>query len=194
MIFVNPVRLTEPEGFDVKCRQKGRQWLVKHPKATRKKNNRPKDFWTPFKPSLADAFRNLCAYSAMYEPVGTVDHFVPVDADEKLAYEWSNYRFASAWINSSKQKTVSVLDPLVVRDGWFEILLPSLQLQATDVIPEQFRVLAEETLRRLHLVNDQRVIRQRSRWYQQYNDGKLTLDGLRENAPLIASAVVKALS
>lgn len=42
-------------------------------------------------------------------------------------------------------------------------------------------------------MNDQRVIRQRSRWYQQYNVGKLTLDGLRDNAPLIAAAVEKAL-
>jgi len=194
MIFTEPARLTEPKGFDLKCRQKGRQWLIDHPKATRKKNSRPKDFWTPFKPSLADAFTNLCAYSAMYEPVGTVDHFVPVDTDENLAYEWRNYRFASAWINSSKQKTISVLDPLVVRDGWFEILLPSLQLKATDMIPAQYRLLAEETLKRLHLVDDQRVIRQRSRWYQQYNDGKLTLDGLRESAPLIAAAVEKASS
>lgn len=136
MIFVDSTRLTEPNGFQVKCRQKGRQWLVDRPKATRRKNSRPKDLWSPFKLVLVDAFRNLCAYSAMYEPVGTVDHFVPVDADENLAYEWRNYRFASAWINSSKQKTVSVLDPLFVRDGWFEILLPSLQLRTTDVIPE----------------------------------------------------------
>lgn len=44
-----------------------------------------------------------CGYSAMFEPVGTVDHFVSVDEDMQLAYDWGNYRYASGWINSSKQ-------------------------------------------------------------------------------------------
>ena len=51
-------------------------------------NDRPKDFWTPFKGRLAEGFRNLCAYSAMYEPVGTVDHFVSCHEDRSRAYEW----------------------------------------------------------------------------------------------------------
>lgn len=193
MIHIDPTRLKEePEGFDTKCRSKGRQWLADHPKASRPKNNkRPKDFWSPFKRHLADAFRDLCAYGAMYEPVGTVDHFTPVDADETLAYEWSNYRFASAWINSSKQAEGAVLDPLEVKDGWFEILLPSLQLVVTDQVPAHRRALAEATLIRLHLRDDERIMRQRRRWYRQFQEGKLDLEGLRENAPLIAAAVEK---
>jgi hypothetical protein len=191
MIFCDPARLNEPASFHVKCRLKGLQWLADHPKATRTGNKRPKALWTAFKPDLADAFRDLCAYGAMYEPVGTVDHFVPVDANEALAYDWPNYRFASAWINSSKQKAVAVLDPLWVQDGWFELLLPSLQLVATDQVPVHLRTLAEETLTRLHLRDDERVLRQRRRWLRLYNEGKLDLDGLRENAPLIAAAIDK---
>jgi hypothetical protein len=192
MIYVDPARLGEPAEFEAKCRQKGLNWLAEHPKASRpKKNNRPKDFWSPFKSKLADGFRELCAYGAMYEPVGTVDHFIPVDSDETLAYEWSNYRFASGWINSSKQASGTVLDPLLVQDGWFEILLPSLQLVATDQIPEPLRALAEETLIRLHLRDDERIMRQRRRWYRLFQEGKLDLEGLRENAPLIAAAVEK---
>ena len=192
MIFIDRARLTEPQDFAARCRHKGRQWLVAHPKATQRINARPKDFWSPFKPLLADAFKNLCAYSAMYEPVGTVDHFIPLEVNEELAYEWDNYRFASGWINSSKQKAASVLDPLVVRDGWFELLLPSLQLVVSDQIPTVYRDLAEKTLVRLHLVDDPRVIRQRRRWYQLFLDGKLNLEGLRDNAPLIAAAVEKS--
>lgn len=191
MIHVDPAGLAEPGDFDAKCRQKGTQWLDANPKANRKGNKRPKAFWTAFKPQLADAFHDLCAYSAMYEPVGTVDHFVPVDADESLAYEWANYRFASAWINSSKQKTEAVLDPLLVQDGWFEMLLPSMQLVVTDQVPAHMRGLAEATLTRLHLRDDERVVRQRRRWYRLYQQGKLDLAGLRENAPLIAAAVEK---
>lgn len=190
MIEVDRSRLSEPAEFDAKCRQKGAQWLLEHPKASRKRNQRPRDFWSPFKGDLAEAFRDLCAYGAMYEPVGTVDHFLPVDADESLAYEWNNYRFASAWINSSKNKAVNILDPLVVREGWFAVLLPSLQLVVVpENVPEQLRELAVQTLERLHLRDDERILRQRRSWYRMYQQGKLTLAGLREVAPLIAAAV-----
>jgi hypothetical protein len=191
MIHFDPAGLNEPASFDAKCRKTGVQWLASNPKAKRKGSKRPKAFWTAFKPQLADAFHDLCAYSAMYEPVGTVDHFVPVDADESLAYEWANYRFASAWINSSKQKTKAVMDPLLVQDGWFKLLLPSMQLVVTDQVPAHMRDLAEATLTRLHLRDDERVVRQRRRWYRLFQQGKLDLAGLRENAPLIAAAVEK---
>ncbi|MDF5714231.1 MAG: hypothetical protein PUP93_10125 [Rhizonema sp. NSF051] len=38
----------------------------------------------------------------MYEPVGTVEHYLSRENYRNLAYEWNNLRFASAWINSSK--------------------------------------------------------------------------------------------
>lgn len=180
---------TEPDDFDAECRQKGLAWLQKNPKDTRK-SPRPKDFWSPFRPALADRFVNLCAYGAMYEPVGTVDHFQPVNADETLAYEWKNYRYASGWINSSKNKCTAVLDPFDVQHGWFEVLLPSLQLVARkDRIPEALHPLVDDTLKRLHLRDDERIVRQRRQWLKLYEQGRLDLAGLQELAPLIAEAV-----
>ena len=82
-----------------------------------------------------------------------------------------------------------VLDPHEVEDGWFEIELPSLQLRLTDRVPAELRAKAEFTLRRLHLGDDERIVRQRSEWYRMYLDGELNLDGLRKKAPLIAQAV-----
>ncbi|MFQ2713495.1 hypothetical protein ACK3YJ_01130 [Aeromonas caviae] len=195
MIEIDKTRLTEPAEFDARCRQTGQQWLQANPKADRKPGQRPRDYWSPFKPQLADGFRQLCAYGAMYEPVGTVDHFLPIDADESLAYEWANYRFAAGWINSSKNKAVGILDPLDVRSGWFEVLLPSLQLVLVpERVPEPLHGLAEQTLIRLHLRDDERVLRQRRAWYQMYQAGKLTLEGLHEVAPLIAMAVEKQIA
>lgn len=179
----------EPKDFDAKCRQKGLDWLLRNPKGTRKQK-RPKDYWSPFRPALADRFADLCAYGAMYEPVGTVDHFEPVDAHETLAYEWLNYRYASGWINSSKSKCVAVLDPFDVQPGWFEVLLPSLQVVARkDRIPVALHALADDTLRRLHLRDDERIVRQRRKWLEMYESGRLDLEGLRAFAPLIADAV-----
>lgn len=153
---------------------------------------RPRDFWSPFKGQLADAFAQLCAYSCLFEPVGTVDHYLSFRERRDLAYEWSNYRFASQWINSSKQAADdAVLDPFEVGDDWFELLLPSLQLVASDRIPPAERARAEKTLERLHLRDDERVVRQRSEWYRMYNEGEVSLDGLRKKAPLLARAIEK---
>ncbi len=178
-------RVPEPVSFDEKARQPGNAWLAAHLDTPR-----PRDYWTPFKPQLAAGFGQLCAYSAMYEGVGTVDHYRSLHTHPELAYEWSNYRFASAWINSCKGDVGErILDPFEVEDGWFEILLPSLQLVLTDAVPELERPRAELTLRRLRLRNDVRVIRLRQAWYQMYLEARLSLEGLRQVAPLLARAI-----
>jgi len=177
----------EPPEFDEKARKPGNAWLAKNinPK-------RPKDYWTPFKSHLADGFGNLCGYSIMCDLVGTVDHYLSWENYHHLAYEWSNYRYASAWINSSKKNIDDqVLDPFQVGDDWFEIILPSLQLVLTDKVPPEERQRAEFTLQRLHLRDDERVIRPRREWYRSYLDGEITLEGLEKKAPLIAHAIRK---
>ncbi|MCW2279127.1 hypothetical protein [Heliophilum fasciatum] len=185
MIHVEPV--PEPTDFDQQCRQRGQRWLAEHPHA-----KRPQDFWTPFKSYLADGFGDLCAYSAMYEPVGTVDHFFSCKNRLELAYEWSNYRYSAAWINSSKNTADGmILDPFEIGDNWFEIILPSLQLVVSRGVPEDMQEIAQYTLRRLHLVDDERVIRQRREWYRMYQQGRIDLEGLHEKAPLIARAIEK---
>lgn len=176
----------EPPVFDREVRQPGKAGLAENP------GKRPSPRWLAFKSQLADGFHNLCGYSVMYEPVGTVDHYLSVLSHPELAYEWSNYRYASAWSNSSKGTLDErVLDPFGVEDDWFEILLPSLQLVLTDAVPLHERERAVLTLERLHLRDDERVIRQRREWYRLYQEGKLTLEGLQEKAPLIARAVKK---
>ena len=165
-----------------------KKWLANHPDATR-----PRDYWSPFWLELAQGFHDLCAYSAMYIPYGTVDHFVSFNEDPSLAYDWSNYRYCANWINSSKQNEPStkLIDPFEVGKKWFEILLPSLQLQVAPDAPDHIRDRAEHVIDRLHLRDDERVIRQRRSWLEQYEFGELTLQGLRRRAPLIAAAVEK---
>ena len=127
----------------------------------------------------------------------TVDHFVSCwyeDADK--AYEWNNYRYVEAWMNSAKNKrtSVNILDPFDVQDGWFEIQLPSLQLIRTDNVPEKFREKANWTLEHLPLRDDERILKVRREWYRMYQDSELNLAGLRKKAPLIAAAVEKQRS
>ncbi len=184
MIYFDPV--SEPPDFDSKARQPGKAWLAANPPP-----KRPRDYWSDFRPALADCFHNLCAYSVMYIPEGTVDHFVSCHEDRSKAYDWENYRYCAGWINASKGNTPAdkMLDPFVVETGWFEIDLPSLQLRVADTIPPEVRERAEFVLERLHLRDDERVLRQREGWYALYQEGNLTLAGLEKLAPLIAAAV-----
>ena len=180
----------EPAYFDRQARVPGNAWLDANPD----KKKRPRDFWTPFKGELARGFRNLCAYSAMYEPVGTVDHFVSCHEDRSKAYEWENFRYCAAWINSSKGNVPAgeLLDPFEIRNGWFDIHLPSLQLRVSDTIPAELRARAEYVLDRLRLRDDERVMRQRAEWYRMYQQDEISQAGLESKAPLIAAAIAAA--
>ena len=182
-------RVPAPADFDEKAKAPGTAWFAAHPDA-----KRPKDYWTPFKGTLARGFGDLCAYSAMYESVGTVDHFVSCHEDRSKAYEWENYRYCAGWTNASKGNTpaAELLDPFEIEDGWFELHLPSLQLRVSNTIPDEFRERAEFVLNRLHLLDDERVMRPRNEWYRMYRCGELSLDGLRKKAPLIAAAIDRA--
>ena len=177
----------EPSLFQQRCRDRGLLWLRKNPTA-----KRPRDYWSPFRNKLADAAHNLCSYSGMYEPVGTVDHFIPVSKSIEASYDWSNYRFCTGIINSAKGNRVDILDPFAIKAGWFEIQLPSLQLATTEKIPVALRAKAEATMLALGLRDDETILRQRRAWMQLYEEKKITLDGLDVLAPLLAIAIRKA--
>lgn len=182
-------KVPEPAEFDRRARAPGNQWLADNPNSTQ----RPPALWNDFTPDLSKGFRGLCGYAAMLDPTGgTVDHYLSYKNYPHLAYEWGNYRFASGTLNSSKKNADdTILDPYLVQAGWFEILLPSLQMRVTDTVPAALRTKAEYTLTRLKLRDGERIIRWRQSWYEMYKSGNLTLDGLREVAPLIAEAVEK---
>jgi hypothetical protein len=176
----------EPAHFDAQVRQRGLQWLANNPTA-----KRPRDYWKHCLTDLADAFARRCAYAAMLDPTGgTVDHYLSFNTHPQLAYEWTNYRYASSTLNSSKQTADDlILDPFEVEQGWFEILLPSLQMRVTDAVPQAYRARAHYTLKRLNLRDGERIIRWRESWYKPYREKEISLEFLRRVAPLIADAV-----
>ena len=184
MIPVSKVK--KPKGFDAKVKVPGEQWLKENPSV-----KRPIALWTPYTSTLADGFAGLCGYAAMFDHTGgTVDHYLSFKNHPNKAYDWSNFRFASATLNSSKRNADdTVLDPYQVGKEWFAIELPSLQMRVTDAVPAASRAKTEFTLKRLGLRDGERVIRWRQSWYNLYLSGDLTLEGLRKMAPLIAQAV-----
>lgn len=190
--MIRVAKVPKPPQFEKKAGQPGKRWLKANPTSTR----RPPAYWNDFTADLSAGFGGLCGYAAMFDPTGgTVDHYLSYKHHRQLAYEWGNYRFASGILNSSKRTADdAVLDPFEVLPGWFEILLPSLQMRMTDAVPDAVRAKAEFTLRRLKLRDGERIIRWRQSWYELYKQGELTLDGLRRVAPLIAEAVDKVIA
>jgi hypothetical protein len=186
-----PKPISEPGTFDRDCRQPGNQWLAVNPTALTK--NFPA-FWTRFEAELETAFASRCGWWAMRIQAGTVDHYFCKNkpANRPLVYEWGNYRHAAPTLNSSKQELDDqVLDPFEVQTGWFEVLLPSMQLVRTALVPTQLQAKADFTLRRLKLVDGPKVRRIRQRYYEDYKQRKLTSAGLRDYAPLVAEVVAK---
>jgi hypothetical protein len=129
----------------------------------------------------------------MYIADGEVDHFVSWNECRherpQLAYEWTNYRYASPRLNSRKRHARALLDPFEVQLGWFRVELPSLQLVCTEQIPVEQRARAERTLEALDLTRGTRVRRLREGWLRRYRQNRLSLPGLLELAPLVGEAV-----
>lgn len=181
----------EPSQWDARCRKRGRKWLSDHPDY-----DRPNDYWTEFENDLCNAFRQMCGYCVMVVMKADMDHFLPVahlkkEGKDELAYEWSNFRYGEGVLNQRKSDHL-VLDPFEVKDDWFEINLPSLQLLLTDKVPKSKRRIAKFTLEKLGLQHDEVVIRYRQKWFDMYRQRRLDLNGLYEVAPLIARAVEAA--
>jgi len=182
----------EPAAFDADVRRKGLAWLQNTPGAAERR--RPHPHWRPCLPDLRTAFRGLCGYAAMrIDCKGSVDHFKSWNATRatqpELAYEWSNFRFCSTWINAVKKEDAAVLDPFVVQNGWFRIVLPTMELETTAEVPDQYRNLAQQTLDNLHLRDDEDLVDFRREWYEAYKSGDATFGLLEEWAPLVAMAV-----
>lgn len=178
----------EPEDFDTRVRRPGRTWLRNNSRT----RTRPPAYWRRCNAQLAEAFSERCAYTAMYLGApGTVDHFISIQEDRTQAYEWANFRYSASWLNSRKQELVSgrLLDPFRIKEGWFVLHLPSLQLQVSKRCPPSLRTRAEDTLRLLGLDHDERVVRYRRQWLKEYEQRRISLDYLMSKAPLVAQAV-----
>jgi hypothetical protein len=183
----------EPAKFNNRCRKRGRNWLKANPNY-----GRPKDYWSEFEPELRAAFGNRCGYCAMVTMKSQVDHFIPVAIlkvrkHHRQAYEWKNFRYGEGVLNQKKSKYL-VLDPFKVKDNWFEVQLPSLQLVLTKAVPKTQQKLAEFTIKRLGLRDSEVIVRYRKMWFDMYRARKLMFKGLKDVAPLVAHAVERDLA
>ncbi|MCB9761023.1 MAG: hypothetical protein H6739_14385 [Alphaproteobacteria bacterium] len=178
-----------PRGWQTHVLAKGRRWLNESPDHRNAKD--AKDLWSGFRDEVITAFNEICCYTVVWVPNGDVEHFIPwaeVRGTRKahLAYQWLNIRYADGWINRSKG-TLRFPDPFVVQDEWFDLKLPSLELEATDKVPPEHMAAVQNLLKRTR--NDPRVMRTRRRYFRQYQEGQRPLSLVDEEAPLLGRAL-----
>lgn len=182
----------EPGDFHTECELPGETWLAGKPG----RSPRNKDLWSPFRPALKAGFSNRCGFLGMFVSTeGTVDHYLSINQHPTLAYRWSNYRFSSEEMNRKKGTLdAQILDPYVVGPGWFEILIPSLQMVPTDAVPAHIKPQVDFTLDRLGLRDGEAVIRLRLAWFQVLEPFARAgnwagFDRVKHLAPLVAEAI-----
>lgn len=181
----HPIR--KPRNFTRDCETPGKAWEHAHPNS-----NKFPALWQKFQPELADGFHDRCGWWAMRIADGAVDHYLSKTKHRKRAYLWTNYRYISPSVNSSKgTHDKKVLDPFKIQPGWFEVQLPSMLLRRTALVPPAFQAKADFTLKQLRLVSGHKVRRNRRAWYEDYKKGLITQAGLAAYAPLVAEAVTK---
>ena len=179
-----------PWGWRTHVLKKGRDWLNEG-NGRNRSAVRPASFWLAYRNQLGEAFDYICAYTAVYVPNGQADHFIPWDAVKgtpraELAYQWSNIRYCDGWVNQSKGKD-AFPDPFVVQDDWFELHLPSLELRATGTHPPHQDAAIKNLLKRV--ARDERVMKTRRRYFEQYREGIRSLELVDREAPILGMAL-----
>lgn len=173
-------------GFDFHARVRvpGEAWLKANPSAA---VDLP-PLWREAMPSLRAAYKGLCAYFCVYvHPVtggGSTDHFVPKSQDRSVAYEWDNYRFACARMNSRKHDAGDVLDPFDLTDGCFVLVFTTMQVKAAPGLAPEVLRRVKATIQRLNL-NSPECMEERQGHWDNYDKHGLSADRLMEFAPFI---------
>lgn len=157
-----------------------------------------KNYWSAIHGTLYSNMKGICSYCATFTPRRpgatsidhtSIDHFVPKAKEPSLAYEWSNFRLCRARLNHRKGEHEDVLDPYVLGDGWFRLDFTTFLLYPDPNLSEDEKQRVKNTIIRLELNKDDRLVQERLRAVCAYADGQLTPRRLWQFYPFIASEI-----
>lgn len=187
MIPVGP--RPEPRDFHERVGRRGADFLRTTPRPT-SASWKGRQYWRNVLPDLREAYRGICAYSAVWIPqdvgTATVDHFVPKSVCPDLAYKWENYRLSSLLMNSRKGNHRDVVDPFDVRHEWSVLRFPSMLVHPGPDLSEEQKERVEQTIRRLKLNSHDQLVQSRLKWVLDFCHDGITFEHLESNAPFIA--------
>ena len=179
----------EPLEFDANVRQPGLAFLKRAPSP---KSGDFERHWRRCHQQLHTAHNGICAYSARWIPYSShgpdrssIDHFIPKTHCPDLAYEWSNYRLASARLNENKADSDKVVDPFWIKNGWFVLDFATYRTKPGSGLPTYLEVRVRETIDQLDL-NHSDFINQRIAVVRAYCEDLFPLTHLEDRYPFIA--------
>lgn len=181
----------EPADFDTKIRAKGTRSLRAKgidPALPLPAGRKLNPFWRDCLDDLYRDYEQTCAYLAVHfeRATGgvTVDHFVAKSQLPGQAYEWSNFRLASAIVNARKCDFSDVLDPFTLPADWFRLELVTGRIYANPGIAPADQALVIATIDRVGLDNATNR-EMRARHYQDYRQGDYTAAFLLRRSPFV---------
>ncbi|HET6251501.1 MAG TPA: hypothetical protein VFE47_27700 [Tepidisphaeraceae bacterium] len=188
--MINVTRQKQPTRFSATVARPGREFLSRTSNPTREEWS-SHAFWTEISAELKARYSHICAYTCHWIPADTgfqsVEHFKPKKLYPHLAYVWSNYRLVCGRLNGRKGDHEDVLDPFLVRNGWFVLDFDSMQVRPSDAISPELATAVEITIKRLKLNDDDTCVEARQEWITQYCKAPgIPFETLRRYAPFIA--------
>jgi hypothetical protein len=111
---------------------------------------------------------------------------VPKSVGPTLAYEWANYRFSQARINSNKGNSTDVLDPFHVTAGSFVLDIATFFVKPGTELDANAAVEVDRTIRILQL-NSTALVKLRYTVLKEYSDGHRDFSFLQRRYPFIAA-------
>ncbi|MCP4149185.1 MAG: hypothetical protein GY757_15670 [bacterium] len=178
----------EPPDFKELVEIPGNRFLDDVPAPTYKqwKNH---DYWTKTLTYTREVYEGLCAYSSLWISPNTgsptIDHFEPKSSQPRLAYKWSNYRYASLKFNNRKG-TKKILDPFDLEPDWFILNFSSLLVRPNPGLSPETKTAVQNTIDTLKLNEDDLCVECRQDWLMDYCNGEITFKYLQKKAPFIA--------
>ncbi|CAM2068753.1 hypothetical protein SCOR_25515 [Sulfidibacter corallicola] len=180
----------EPDDFDRKVRQPGREWLAGQGislNAVPPKAAELPPFWRRSNQQLWEAYSGVCAYLAIYfewvTGASSTDHFVAKSRKAVDAYEWANFRLSCLGPNRNKGRFDDVLDPMELQKDTFVLNLLGGTIRPNPALDETTRLRAGNTIDRLKL-NSAEHNRMRAKHFSRYVRGR-DEETLKELSPFV---------
>ena len=145
-------------------------------------------YWTKCLPTLRRAYGGICAYAGVFVPlmVGapSVEHFLAKSKRLDQAYEWINYRFVCAKMNSRKRDFDDVLDPFTLEPEMFVLNLVNGGIMANSSLNITKRQRVSRTIKRLSL-DDAECREMRLSYVNDYINRDISQRQLERHAPFV---------
>lgn len=179
----------EPAHFDRLVRRPGGVFLTKNPLPAHQEFD-AHSYWRKVREDMFLAYSGRCAYTSQkIMNGGCIDHFLPKSKYPKLAYEWSNLRLTTGYINQAKGSKEGIIDPFKVKIGWFTLDLPSCLIFPSPELDIELRGRVNSTISILRLNSPDFLVQARCYYLIELAQRKITLEFLDDFFPFLSAEI-----